>query len=154
MRTKALLLLLLLLLPLAPAVAHDSDLIETKVKLSLARLADAIASEGAVPNHAARLALAQDLLNNLDQHTRKFVPRILQAYPTSRNVCHADSLTNAVNCSNPATENEVYNQVIALFGNLLLLSEAQASLEFLDVGAPVLARQKTEPADVIATRKP
>jgi hypothetical protein len=141
MRTKSLLLLLLLiLLPMAPAAAHDSDLIETKVKLSLARLADAIASEGAVTNHAARLALANDILNNLDQHTRRFVPRIL---------------TNAVNCMNEATENDVYNQVIALFGNLLLLNEAQAGL--IDLGGEELAQRPEKPKGspiTVASRKP
>jgi hypothetical protein len=101
----------------------DTDLIRTKVKLALAGLSDAIASEDpSTPNHAARMALASSIADNLEQYTQRFLPRVLKTYPGSADLCYVDTLNKEVNCSSTVTQSTVDNQVIAIFYNFLALN--------------------------------
>jgi hypothetical protein len=149
-KTVLTLLLLALMAATRPAAAADTDLLQTKVQLGLAGLADAVASEAdTTPDHAARLELANAIAEDLERFTSRFLPRILKAYPTSADVCYADSLTRQVNCANGTTQAEVFNQVVALFSNSLKLRASQAApvaLQQLDIqGSPA--------EDVVASKR-
>jgi hypothetical protein len=125
MRKIGLLLLLLVLMPFGPSWAADTDLLLSKITYSLAALVDAIASESdATPDHAARLAAARAIDQNIEPHARRYWQRMHRAYPESRDTCVTDTLTGERNCSNSTPESTVFNQVVALFGNSVKLQAA------------------------------
>jgi hypothetical protein len=140
MRKTVLLLLFALLLPLAPAAGADTDLLESKVRHALSKAAAQITSEGEdYPDHAARLAFALEIAEDPERWSRRFLGLIVSLYPDSANKCYADTLTGAVNCSNATSQDEVYNQAVAVLGVYLKLraSRAQAVAALEAAPAPV-----------------
>lgn len=121
-RLLAALTIVLPMLEITRAEAADSDLLETKIKVGLAALVDAIASEDpATANHAKRIKLAGIISGSLPQFAARYKPRIIGAYPSSSDSCTVDSLDGSAHCANSATQSTVNGEVVAIYGNDIAL---------------------------------